>query len=290
MMKRMTSRVVIEAPLDCSGTSRGEERAPAALRGAGLLERVGADARNETEARIRVSRRDPATGVIGADDVRRASAAIAGAVREALVEGRRPLVVGGDCTVLLGVFLGLPRGMRLWFVDGHPDFLDGETSPTGEAADMDLAILTGHGPPGLLGSAGTLVDPGSVILLGHRPDHLSPDVASENARIDPAIRALIALEIRERGAGAVGEEIAADNPTQPTWLHLDLDVLDVQALPAVTYRQPLGLDWDEFVALVGPLAAADGLVGISVADFNPDLDPDGEHSRRVVDALGAVLR
>jgi arginase len=41
---------------------------------------------------------------------------------------------------------------------------------------------------------------------------------------------------------------------------------------------------------VGPLAAADGLVGVSVADFNPDLDPDGEHSRRVVDALGAVLR
>jgi arginase family enzyme len=288
-MAAMASWTVIEAPLDSSGTSRGEERAPAALRAAGLLDRVGADSRLETEARIHVSGRDPTTGVIGADEVRLASAAIGAAVREVITEDRRALVVGGDCTVLLGVFLGLPRGMRLWFLDGHPDFLDGETSTTGEAADMDLAILTGHGPPGLLGSAGTLVDPGSVVLLGHRPGPLSPDVASENARIDPAIRALTALEIRDRGARAVGQEVATGNPGQQTWLHLDLDVLDEQALPAVTYPQPLGLDWDEFVAFVGPLAAVNTLVGVSVADFNPDLDPDGEYARRVVDALAAVL-
>jgi arginase family enzyme len=286
----MASWTVIEAPLDCSGTSRGEERAPAALRRAGLLDRVGADARVETETRIRVSMRDPTIGVIGAAEVRRACAAIGAAVREAVTEERRALVVGGDCTVLLGVFLGLPRGMRLWFVDGHADFLNGETSPTGEAADMDLAILTGHGPPGLLGIAGTLVDPGSVVLLGHRPDQLSPDIATENARIDPATRALTALEIRKRGARTVGQEVAAGNPGKQTWLHLDLDVLDEQALPAVTYPQPLGLDWDEFVELVSPLAAADNLVGVSVADFNPDLDPDGEYAKRVVDALSAVLK
>jgi arginase family enzyme len=250
---------------------------------------VGADGYAETETRIRDSRRDPAIGVIGADEVRRASAAIGAAVREAVTKERRALVVGGDCTVLLGVFLGLPRGMRLWFVDGHADFLNGETSPTGEAADMDLAILTGHGPPGLLGIAGTLVDPGSVVLLGHRPDHLSPDLARENAGIDPAIRALTALEIRERGARAVGQEVAAGDPGKQTWLHLDLDVLDEHALPAVTYPQPLGLDWDEFVQLVSQLAAADDLVGVSVADFNPDLDPDGEHANHVVDALAAVL-
>lgn len=60
-------------------------------------------------------------------------------------------------------------------------------------------------------------------------------------------------------------------------------------MPAVTYPQPLGLDWDEFLALVGPLAAADNLAGVSIADFNPDLDPDGEYASRVVDTLAAVL-
>jgi arginase family enzyme len=281
---------VIEAPLDCSGTSRGEERAPAALRRAGLFQRIGADAPIEVEASIRSSQRDAATGVIGAQEIVRASMAIGSAVRDVLADGRRPLVVGGDCTVLLGVFVGLPPGMRLCFIDGHADFLDGDTSVTGEAADMDLAILTGHGPPGLMGRFGPLVDPASVVLLGHRPDYLRPDVARENARIDPAIRALTAPEIRERGAGAVGREVAVGNPSQQTWLHLDLDALDEEALPAVTYPQPLGLDWDEFLALVGPLAAADTMVGVSVADFNPDLDPEGEYATMCVDALATVLR
>ena len=57
----------------------------------------------------------------------------------------------------------------------------------------------------------------------------------------------------------------------------------------MTYPQPLGLDWNEFVALLRPLAGAEGVLGVSVADFNPDLDPDGEWARRVVDALASVL-
>ncbi|HZA27721.1 MAG TPA: arginase family protein [Actinomycetota bacterium] len=189
----------------------------------------------------------------------------------------------------LGCTWASRRGCGLWFVDGHADFLDGESSPNGEAADMDLAILTGHGPTELLGTRGPVVDPASVVLLGHRPDHLSPDVAAENARIDAAIRAHTAEEIRERGVESAGQEIAAEEPGRPTWLHVDLDVLDEQALPAVTYPQPLGLDWDEFVALLRPLADAEGVLGVSVADFNPDLDPDGEWARRVVNALATVL-
>ena len=73
----------------------------------------------------------------------------------------------------------VPAGCALWFVDGHADFYDGESSPTGEAADMDLSILTGHGPSGLLEREGPLVDPGSVILLGHRPADLDADIVAE---------------------------------------------------------------------------------------------------------------
>jgi len=58
----------------------------------------------------------------------------------------------------------------------------------------------------------------------------------------------------------------------------------------VTYPQPLGLDWDAFVALARRLLASNALVGVSVADFNPDLDEDGRHARRVVDALAGALR
>ncbi len=222
--------------------------------------------------------------MIGADDVRRATAAIADSVRGVLDAGERPLVVGGDCTLLLGVFEALDDGAGLWFVDGHADFYDGASSPTGEAADMDLAILTGHGPPGLLG-AGRLLDPAATVLLGHRPSELDADVAFENARLDPAIRALTAPQLRERGCGAAGHEAAARLGGRPAWLHLDLDVLDETALPAVSYPQPLGRDWDELAALVRPLAAAPDLIGVSIADFNPDRDPDGSYAARVVELV-----
>jgi arginase len=284
----MPRLAVVDAPLDCSGTGRGEEDAPAALRAAGLIERLGARDAGEADARIRDSRRDPDTGVVGADDVHRAARAIASCLRELSEAGERPLVLGGDCTLLLGVFEALPRGSGLWFVDGHADFFDGESSPTGEAADMDLAILTGHGPPGLLERDEALLDPAAVVLLGHRPAELHPDVARENARLDPAIHAVTAPEVRERVPASVGADAAARLAGRPAWLHLDLDVLDESVLPAVSYPQPLGLDWDELLALTRPLVAAPNLLGVSVADFNPDRDADGMHAARVVEALEAL--
>jgi arginase len=252
--------------------------------------------------------------VIGALDVRRASTDIAARVRNVLDAGELPLVVGGDCTLLLGVFQALAPGCGLWFVDGHADFYDGETSPTGEAADMDLAILTGHGPSGLLDAdrpgprtrarrgddspvpfgperrgRRPLLEPSATVLLGHRPSDLNADVALENARLDPAIRASTAPELRERGADRAGAEAAARLADRPSWLHLDLDVLDETALPAVSYPQPLGLDWEELAALARPLVAAPGLTGVSVADFNPDRDVDGAHADRVVELLVSLL-
>jgi arginase len=286
----MARFAIVDAPIDCSGTGRGEEHAPAALRAAGLLERLRARDAGVADARVRDKRRDPDTGVVGAAEVRRASIAIASHVGKVLEAGERPLVLGGDCTLLLGVFRALPRGTGLWFVDGHADYFDGESSPTGEAADMDLAILTGYGPPGLLERDEPLLEPAAVILLGHRPAELHPDVARENARLDPAIHALTAPEVRKRGAARVGSDAAARLAGRPAWLHLDLDVLDEGVLPAVSYPQPLGLDWDELVALVRPLVGAPNLLGVSVADFNPDRDADGTHAARVVEALGSLCR
>jgi arginase len=276
---------LFDAPIDCSGAGRGEEHAPAALRAAGLVERLGARDAGEADARIRDATRDPETGVIGAADVRRAASAVGARTAELLDEGARPVVLGGDCTLLLGVFQALPAGSGLWFVDGHADFYDGETSPTGEAADMDLAILTGHGPPGLLERNEPLVDPGAVILLGHRPADLDADTALENSRIDSTIRAMTAPELRDAGPAMVGAEAAATLADRRAWLHIDLDVLDELALPAVTYPQPQGLQWDELVALLRPLARAPNLLGLSIADFNPDRDPEAVHAGRVVEAL-----
>lgn len=286
---------VLGAPFDSSGAGRGEERAPGSLRAAGLPEVFGAADHGDVAPPLRDPARDPETGVIAVADLRVSSEALRAAVCGALTRGERPLVLGGDCTLLLGAVAGAREAVGrvgLWFVDGHADYLDGRSSRTGEAADMELAMLTGGSAQGLveLAEDGPLVEPADVVILGHRPDSLSPDVALELERMPAAIARMSAEEIAAAGPAEVGkgwERALADRG--PAWLHLDLDVLDAAALPAVTYPQPRGLDWDAFVALARPLLTSDALIGASVADFNPDLDEDGRHARRVVDALASAL-
>jgi arginase len=123
----MARLAVLDAPIDCSGAGRGEEHAPAALRAAGLVERLGARDAGEADGRIRDKRRDPDTGVVGAVEVRRASMAIASGVREVLDARERPLVPGatarccsGSSGPCLGGGLSSSTGTRI---------SDGESSP-----------------------------------------------------------------------------------------------------------------------------------------------------------------
>ena len=204
-------------------------------------------------------------------------------------------MLGGDCRLLLGVFAGLRQAGRaagLWFVDGHADFYDGHSSPTGEATDMELAMLTGHGPPGLVDLVGTppLVVAERVMILGHRRAEDDEDIAEELGYLPAAIERLDARSIEERGPGRVGRDCEARLAASgPAWLHLDLDVVDGEALPALTYPKPGGLSWGGFIELVRPSAASAALVGLSVADFEPDRDPEGVHAVQVVEALANAL-
>lgn len=288
--------IVIGAPLDSSGEDRGEANAPAALRAAGLVERTGATDEGDISTRVDSAARDQVSGVIGFDSVRGASVELRGRIGAVLAEGVRPLVLGGDCTLLVGVIAALrDRWERpgLWFVDGHLDFYDGTSSPTGEAADMDLAILTGHGPAGLIDLAGPapMVHPGDVIVLGHR-SAADTDSPEELDAVDPEIELTDAPTVSARGPGRVGREAAArlNAESDIVWLHIDLDVLSVDALPAVSYHQSGGLTWEELSGLLEPLARSERLAGISIADLNADLDDDGRFAERVVDLLADLTR
>lgn len=284
---------LLGAPWDCSGSGRGEQDAPAALRAAGIAGLVAADL-GDADTAIRTTARDPASGVRAPADTVRAARALAAALRDGLRAhpGARPLVVGGDCSLLLGVLPAIgPAG--LWFADGHPDFLDGHASDTGETADMDLAVVTGTGAPELvgLGGAAPMVRPEDVVLLGHRTAGLDAASAAEVARLPAALRRIdaAALVADPAAAGRRAEQWLAGSG-RGAWLHVDLDVLDPAALPAVTYPQPGGPDWARLTAALAPLAASPRLLGISIADFRPDLDPTGASAARVVELVGGLLR
>jgi arginase len=168
--------ILVGAPLDCSGTNRGEARAPRALRDAGLVGRTGARDAGDVDATIDDPDRDARTGVIGFEQLRKASSEINSAVAAVLKEAGRPLVVGGDCAVLVGALAAAKERfgrVGLAFVDGHLDFFGGDTSPSGEAADMDLAFVTGRGPEGLVDLGGVtppIAEPGDVVVMGYRND------------------------------------------------------------------------------------------------------------------------
>jgi arginase len=203
-------------------------------------------------------------------------------------------VAGGDCSVLLGIVPALhalgPVG--LWFLDGHPDYQSPADSATGETADMELALLTGDGPQPLVGLAGAapMLPPAAAVLIGHRTDGLEAASAAEVARVPAGLRRIDAATL-VADPQAAGERARdwLDGSGRELWLHLDLDVLDPSALPAVTYPQPGGPGWDALAAAVRPLATSPHLRGVSVADFRPDLDPDGTYAARVVALLDDVL-
>ncbi len=270
---------LLGAPLDSSGAGRGEERGPEALRAAGLAQRTGARDAGDVAAPLRPAERDPTSGILAAGALRAATAALARAVGEVLEAGDRPLVAGGDCSLLPGALAGAsPRA--LWFVDGHADYWDGASSPTGEAADMDLAMVV---------EAGT-VDAEGTVLLGHRPPESDEDVAAELGRMPAELARVSAPAIREAGPEETGRDWAARLGTRgAAWLHLDLDVLDSEDMPAVSYPQPHGLSWDELEALLAPLVRHPALIGLSVADLEADLDPAGEYAGRTVDLLAGTM-
>lgn len=284
--------VVLGAPLDSAAEGEGEERAPEALRSAGLVERLGARDMGDVAEPLRPPDRDKRTGIIAFESLVEASTAIAEAVKGALHSGDRPLVLGGDCSLLIGAIAGARDAAQrpgLLFVDGHGDYWDGETSPTGESADMELAILHGQGPPELAGMAPRpLVDPARTAILGNRPPNLHPDVAAERERIPPEVLQLDAPTIRWAGPAAAAER-AIERAGREPWLHIDLDALDEEALPAVSYPLAEGLDWEELAALIEALLEP-GVVGVSVADLNSDKDHGGVYAKRVAELLTSALR
>lgn len=243
---------LLGAPWDCSGYDRGEARVPGALRRAGLVDSVDVDLGDAVTV-IGKSRRDDATGVLAVSGTIAAAHALAGALREGIGThpGRRPLVLGGDCSLLLGVFAHLRAGLGevgLWLVDGHPDYVDASASETGETADLQLAVLTGDGPPGLvgLGTAAPMVQSRHVALIGHRTRDLDAASRAELARLPDDVLTLgsptVLDDPHRAGSRAAGW---ADRLGVPMWLHIDVDVLDPSVMPAVTYPQGSGPDLDQ---------------------------------------------
>ncbi len=229
----------------------GTELSPAALRDAGLPDAIGAADAGDLAVRLVGRDRDPATGVLGWPSVLATTQALRSLAREQIAAGRLPFLVGGCCTLLPGALSGARDALGavgLAYLDGHLDLYDGQTSTTGEPADMPISVITGNGPAAWSADIGApLVGPGQLALLGQRDRDEAAEYGSvlpEDAGLDPE---LTPAGLREQGMAAAGAA-ARDQLIRSAgryWVHLDVDVLDEQAFPATDYLMPGGLSRDE---------------------------------------------
>jgi arginase len=205
--------LIIEVPSPLGLRPAGVQSAPGALRTAGLHARLGSPDEAHIDVPPYCDVRDAETGVLNPQGVVAVARGLAAAVDTALDSGRFPIVLGGDCSIVLGPMLALRRRGRygLVFIDGHADFQHPSDEPNGEIASLDLALVTGRGPEILTDLDGLrpLVRDEDVALVGYRVFGDNDHVLEENVR-DTAITVVDLPEIREHGAAsALGKALAA---------------------------------------------------------------------------------
>ena len=225
------------------------------------------------------------------------SRAMAPAIRVAIADGSFVIASGGDCSIVLGCLLGVQRAassrVGLVYVDAHADFATPESSRTGSAASMCLALAVGRGntPLARLRGSEPLVRGEDVVLVGRRDDAdalwYGHDALREMQLLD-----IPHAEIRKRGAAKIARAVL-DHVTRPAvdgfWIHVDADVLDPSVLPAVDSPEPGGLSLDELAEVLTPLVHHPQALGLELTIYDPALDPDAVSAAHLASLLERVL-
>ena len=195
-----------------------------------------------------------------------------------------PVVLGGDCSILLANMLALRRLGRhgLVFLDAHLDFRHPGNSPAvGAAAGEDLALVTGRGAPELvdIDALAPYVRDEDVAALGFRPEDewIGEAEAAGMTLVD-------ARELRQAGRAAAADAVGS-LAVDAFWIHVDADVLDAELMPAVDSPEPGGLTFELLGETLAALTGDERARGLELTLFDPDLDPDGTLAQK----LAAVL-
>jgi arginase len=287
---------LIGAPSSAAGFAPGMEKAPGALRAAGLVERLQA-------AGFEVVDYGDCAPRLFADDeehrrARNLKEIVAGLndlktrAEVAVKSGALVLVLGGDCAQVIGLLTGARRYYKhvnlLWF-DRDADLNTPATTPSGRIDGMVVAHIIGKGAPEL------------VRFWGEPPLVREPDITLFGlSRLDPPeqellarspLRQVQASDIQAKGASAAAREALnhLHAETREFVVHLDLDVIAQEDFAAVGVPGSGGLRLEEVRAALNEFVRHKNLLGLDVAQYNPDKDADGACAKKVIDLLVETL-
>jgi arginase len=284
------SNLGLQAP--AAGREPGTRHAPDALRTLGLHERLSPRNVLRVEAAAYQPDDGRTVGIRNVELIAEHAVRLADAVETAVRDGHFALVLGGDCSLLIGSALGLRRigDMGLLFIDGHKDFYLPEQSSTGGAAGLDLALATGWGPQELtdIEKRGPYFQREHVASLGDRDDE---------PRSHPGIPQIGDAGFHYRPLHAVRKDgiehstraaLASIGAGRPYWIHFDVDAIDSELMPAVDSPQSDGLSWQEAEIMLR--TALEGkAVGLQVTIYDPTRDPGLAAGRRLAALIASVL-
>jgi arginase len=274
------------------GVEPGVRRLPAWLEQHGLYERLQVQDIHTLPAPAYAMDIDPVSGVRNADAIIAYAQQQAFLLQELLDAGKFPLVIGGDCSIIIGNMLALKKRGRygLFFLDGHTDYMDVTLSGTKAAAGMDLSIVTGYAHDKLanMEQAGPYVAEQDAWAVGNR----CQEVAYVNEILGSGIRYVDLPALRRMGiAQGVTEflHLITASALDGFWVHVDVDVLNNDIMPAVDSPQDDGLHYEELEELLRLLLQHPQVTGMDISILDPDLDPTGTYTRPFIDSLVRIL-
>lgn len=287
-----TRLALIGVPSSAGGRRTGQELGPPALRSTGLLGQLAAggldvqDLGDLPTVRFHPDPHHPKHRSLPAvlDVARRVGELTHVAVRD----GRVPLVLGGDCSLSLGVLAGLLRRfprLGLIYFDADVDLNTPETSPSGIFDGMVLAHVLGRGVPELadLGPRRPMLSAAAIVPFGYDVESSSVDPYEIEVLRESRMSAFPLQEVRENPTGTARSALRVLKDEVDGFLvHFDVDVTD---LPCVDVPHSGGLELALACDALRVLVQAPGCVAVTVTEFNAELDPSGVYAERLVAGL-----
>jgi arginase len=294
IVRQANKIVLLGAPTSAAAMSLGHEGAPAALRAAGLAQRLSSIGYTVTDMGDDPARHfEPDEESPRARNLPRILAAVETLkprVELAVKSAALPIILGGDCSIALATVAGVRRYFRhvsMIYMDRDADLNTPATTTSGCVDGMVVSHLTGRGAAEL------------VRFWGEPPLVREPDLALFGLeRLDPpedeilqrsTIRSYFAKDIKRTGAAAAAQT-AVDRIRGNGYefvLHFDVDV--IADFAATNYPGSGGLQLEEVRDALKVFVSQKHLAAIEVTAYNPAKDADGSGAKLIIDLLAEVF-